>query len=66
MRLVKVTIVYKSGAKVTFRCKEFTVKTNTVTGRIMSLEWDTPRPRPLEIGCLDEIVAVWSRRVWQR
>lgn len=66
MRLAKVTIIYRSGAKMTLRCKNFTVKTSTVDGRITELSWEKPRPQPLEIGSLDQIVAVWSRKVWQR
>jgi hypothetical protein len=64
MRRVKVTIVYKSGAKVKLRCKSFSVSRSTLDGQVTKLAWDDARPRPLEAG-IDEIAAVWSRKVWR-
>lgn len=63
MRLVKVTIIYKSGAKVRLRCKAFSVSRSTLDGETTTIKWDDARPRPLLLG-LGEIAAVWSRKAW--
>lgn len=52
----KVTIVYRSGATVTFRCEEITV--GTTGNEITRLKWDDAKPRPLHAGLAD-IAAVW-------
>lgn len=64
MRRVKVTIIYKSGAKITLRCKSFSVSSSRLDGSITKLEWDDSVPRPLDAGVAD-VVAVWSRTVWR-
>lgn len=62
MRRHKVTVIYESGAKVTTRCKNFTVDHSPGRG-IIELGWDKARPKPLAIG-IDHVVAVWSKRSW--
>jgi hypothetical protein len=62
MRKYKVTVVYESGAKVTMRCKAFSIEKTPGQG-ITSVEWDKPRPRPLVFG-VGHVVAVWSKRAW--
>ena len=36
----KVTIAFKRGNKVAFRCKNFAVKTSIVTGEITGISWE--------------------------
>lgn len=67
MRRARVTIVYKSGATVTLRCKAFSVSTSKLDGHVTGVSWKDAKPEPLLAG-VDEIVAVWShvRRWWWR
>lgn len=62
MRRVEVTVVYKSGATVTFRCKAFSVTTSKRDGHVTGVEWDDAVPRPLHLG-IGEVAAVWSRKL---
>ena len=52
----KVTVVYKSGAKVTFRTRKFSYQ--IVSGEL-SVEWGPSYPNPLMIG-VDDIVAIYG------
>ena len=36
----KVTITFKSGNEMVFRCKNFAVKTSLVTGEITGINWE--------------------------
>ena len=64
MRRVKATIVYKNGAVVKLRCKSLSVSTSKLDGSVTRLEWEDAKPRPLHAG-IDDIAAVWSRKVWR-
>ncbi len=64
MRRVKVTLIYDNGARVTLRCKSFTVHTSTLTKDITRLSWTAAKPDPLHAG-VDHVVAVFSRKVWR-
>ncbi len=61
MRLVRVTILYKNGARVRLRCKSFTVAHSRLDGSVQRLEWEDAYPRPLMAG-IDEVAAVFSRK----
>ena len=58
-----VTIIYKSGAKVHFKCKNFTCRKQGST--LLEANWDGIRkndPRPLLFG-VEEVAAVWDGKV---
>jgi hypothetical protein len=55
-----VTIIYKSGAKVTFDCTNFIARKRN--GELVEVEWKNPSVRPLHIG-VDDIAAIWDGRV---
>ena len=53
----KITVLYKSGAKVTIKCESFTCFRRG--GELTKIEWDSPQPKPLFIG-VDNIAAVYE------
>lgn len=61
-RRTEVTIVYKSGAVITFRCRRFTVWLNEVGG-VRKAQWNDARPEPLLLR-VDEITSVYAQKRW--
>lgn len=59
-RRISVTVVYRSGAVVRFRCAAISV-TESRSGGITRIEWDDARPRPLRLG-VDDVAAVYTKR----
>jgi hypothetical protein len=58
----EVTIIFKSGAKQTFICEEFTVKENAF-GQLIKLEWENVQSAaPMYIE-LDEISAIFAEEL---
>ncbi len=55
-RPYKVLVIYKSGARVEFKCSEFSIK---VGGGTRSATWKDAKPNPLFLN-VDDIESVWE------
>lgn len=54
--MAKVRVIYKSGAIIDVRCKNFKVVRSF--GGISQIEWEGAKPDALHMG-VDEVAAVW-------
>lgn len=60
MRNKTITIIYKSGAKVTLKCKTFTCSFRN--GALLEVTWEDPKPRPMFFG-VDSVEAIYEGKV---
>ncbi len=56
--MARVLIIYKSGAQIVVRCKEFTASRNAL-GELTEIQWNQAKPSPLFAG-INDIAAIWQ------
>lgn len=55
----KITVIYKSGARQTFYCKDFTAKMRN--GEVHEVSWEKASPVPMYFG-VNDVAAIWRHR----